>query len=86
MKARLGRWQFWWRRVSEAKLEGEKMRFPLALSFFLSSEGISGGCVAKIFKLIKIDRVIAAKTHSFRENEYTFYQFYPCSIIEYISF
>jgi hypothetical protein len=46
----------------------------------------ASGCVAKIFKLSKIDRVIAAKTNSFRENGYTFYLFYPCSIVEYIPF
>ena len=44
------------------------------------------GCVAKIFKLIKNDRVIAAKTHSSRENGYAFYSFYLCSIVEYIPF
>jgi len=49
-------------------------------------KGIILGCVAKIFKLIKIDHVIAARTNPFRENEYTFYLFYPCSIVEYIPF
>jgi len=44
------------------------------------------GCVAKIFKLIKNDRVVAAKTNSSKESEYVFYSFYLCSIVEYILF
>ena len=40
----------------------------------------------KIFKLIKCERVIAEKTNSSRENEYTFYTFYLCWIVEYAPF
>jgi len=63
----------------------------IALRCFISSRRLrkvvtNTGCVAKIFKLIKIECVIAAKTNPFRENEYTFYLFYPCSIVDYISF
>ena len=52
----------------------------------LLTEARSGGCVAKIFKLIKNEYVIAAKTYSSRENGYTFYPFYLCSIVEYLTF
>ena len=44
------------------------------------------GCVAKIFKLIKIKRVIAVKTNSSTENRYTFYTFYLPSTVECILF
>lgn len=44
-------------------------------------DGRRAGCVAKIFKLVKIDHEIAAKTNSFRENECAFYPFHPCSIV-----
>jgi hypothetical protein len=42
--------------------------------------------VAKIFKFIKSEHVIAATTNSSRENGYIFYLFYLCSIVEYILF
>ncbi len=40
----------------------------------------------KIFKLIKNEHVITAKTNSSRENGYVFYSFYLCSMIEYDPF
>ncbi len=44
------------------------------------------GSVAKIFKLIKCERGIAAKINFSRENGYTFYMFYFLSSVEYIHF
>jgi hypothetical protein len=44
------------------------------------------GSVAKIFKLIKCERGIAAKINCSRESGYVFYTFYLRSSVEYIHF
>jgi hypothetical protein len=77
---------FSWQESTSGASGGAYRRGIASAERCIMSIGMESGCVAKILKLIKNNRVVAAKTNSSRENEYVFYSFYLCSIVAYIIF